>query len=138
MNMPIRIVAIKRALVLAATLAFIAGCSTSSSEPAIPKGANLTSWLDNGANGSYVLNVVKGTVPAMAQAGAVAEVLTDSSCAPDANNFNHCHNIIEFSNGARIEVINNHRMAVHRCLRPGETVSVKAMEGPWVRLQTRG
>ena len=38
--------------------------------------------------------------------------------------------------GDRIEVIDNHRMASHRCLRPEETVQVRSLEGHWVELQT--
>ena len=138
MNDTIREIPIGHVLLVIAALAWVAGCSNSTSaEPAIPNGANLTSWVDNGADGRYVLNVIKGDVPAFAQAGTRALVMTDSNCAPDAQNLNHCHNLIRFANGDRIEVINNHRMAQHRCLRPGETVEVKAMEGPWIELQTQ-
>ena len=126
-----------RALLAFLVVALVASCGQAVSEPKIPKGADIQSWVDNGTAGKYVLNVVKGHVPATGKKGLLAQVLTDSNCAPDAANLNHCHNIIEFSNGDRIEVINNHRMARHRCLRPGETVRVNAMRGPWVRLQTQ-
>lgn len=136
MTNSIRNISLGRTLFVLAVLSLAAACSNAANEPAIPKGANIQSWVDNGTNGRYVLNVIKGEVPATARAGLSAEVLTDSNCAPDAANINHCHNIIEFSNGDRIEVINNHRMAWHRCLKPGETVRVNAMEGPWIALQT--
>jgi hypothetical protein len=125
-----------RILLALATLVLVAGCTAESNEPAIPKGAKFESWVNNGAGGRYVLNVVKGQVPSATRTGMSARVLTDSNCAPDASNINHCHNIIRFSNGDRIEVVNNHRMAWHRCLRPGETVRVAAMEGPWIELHT--
>ena len=126
-----------RVLLMLLAVALVASCGKAVSEPAIPNGADIQSWVDNGAAGKYVLNVVKGQVPDTGKSGLLAQVMTDSNCAPDAANLNHCHNIIEFGNGDRIEVINNHRMARHRCLRPGETVRVNRMQGPWIRLQTQ-
>jgi len=122
---------------LLATFVLLAGCSAEAPDPGIPQGAGFTSWSANGAGGEYVLNVIDGRVPANGAATMSATVLTDANCAPDEQGTNHCHNIIEFDNGQRIEVVNNHKMMRHRCLRPGESVNVSAMGDNWIRLQTR-
>lgn len=117
------------------TLIVLAGCSATAADEGIPAGAGFTHWADNGAGGQYVLNVIKGHVRGVSS-GASATVMTDSNCAPDAQGINHCHNILKFSNGQQIEVVDNHKMMRHRCLRPGETVSVSVLNDNWVRAQT--
>ena len=121
-----------------AFLMLIAACTAETWEPPIPHGAGITSWFDNGTNGQYVLNVVGNVSPDIDARGLHARVLSDTNCAPDARGLNHCHNVLRFENGEQVEVINNHQMSVHRCLRPGETVVVNALNDKWIRLQTRG
>lgn len=121
------------AVLLASLMLGVSGAGAS--EPAIPAGASLHTWFDNGTNGHYVLNVIEGHVPFMLKAGTVATVMTDSNCAPDAEGLNHCHNVIRFANGSEITVVNNHQMSAHRCLRPGETVRINLLAQGWITLQ---
>lgn len=121
-------------MVLVAAAVVLAGCSRAGAEPTLPPNAGIQNWYQNGAGGRYVVPVISG------QASAVSgpmrgEVLTDSDCTPDVQGLSHCHNIIGLRNGARIQIQNNHKMSIHRCLRPGETVMVQPLHGQWVTVQ---
>ncbi|QQM28762.1 hypothetical protein JET14_10300 [Martelella lutilitoris] len=103
--------------------------------PAIPEGTGMTSWVENGEGGVYLLELREGGLPE-GEASVVGEVLSDSNCAPDADNINHCENVIRFSDGSTLMAVNNHRMAVNRCLRRGEKVYVSNLEEGWLVVST--
>jgi hypothetical protein len=128
---------VTRMAIMLAGLWVLAACSSGPPEPAIPAEAGFSSWFDNGADGRYVLPVIGGALPAAVRDGMWGRVLTDSDCAPDAAGLNHCHNIIELSDGSRITVTNNHQMTRHRCLKPGETVRVGLLKDNWITVHTR-
>ena len=100
-------------------------------EPAIPSGVNLKSWFDNGAGGVRLLKIRQGNALAAGQQVA-GTVLTDTNCEPDALGLSHCHNIIDFGGGRRIEVVNNHIMSTHPCLSPGQRITVTRFDKDWV------
>ena len=100
-------------------------------EPAVPAGVNLKSWFDNGAAGVRLLKVMQGNAPAAGQQ-VPGTVLTDTNCEPDALGLSHCHNIIDFGGGRRIEVVNNHIMSTHPCLSPGQRLTVARFNDEWV------
>ncbi|WP_144409584.1 hypothetical protein [Martelella endophytica] len=116
------------ALLFGATAALAAG-------PAIPEGTGITSWAENGEGGIYLLQLYEGGVAAN-QPPMIGEVLSDSNCSPDEDNINHCENEIRFEDGTTLKGINNHRMAVNRCLRRGEKVFVSHLEDGWVLVST--
>lgn len=100
-------------------------------EPPIPEGVALSSWQNNGRDGRYVLQVMQeGAVPAGEQ--VVATVLSDTNCTPDERGLSHCHNALRLPDGSQVTVINNHRMAVNGCLRPGERLALSAVNRRWV------
>ena len=74
-------------------------------EPAIPRGAPLASWNDNGQGGKYLLQILDGNAPhpGVTVSGVVA---SDTACEPDARGLNHCHNAINLADGSRIVAIN--------------------------------
>lgn len=104
---------------------------SASAEPAIPAGADFTSWADNGSNGQRVLQRVKGDLPLVA-AVVTGVVKTDTNCDPDAQGINHCHNVIGLANGTEIEVIHNHNMMNHECLSPGQKLSLSRLDADWI------
>jgi hypothetical protein len=102
-----------------------------SAEPAIPAGANFTSWADNGKDGQRVLQLVKGDMPAV---GAVVSgvVKSDTNCDPDARGVFHCHNVIALAAGGEIEVVHNHMMMNYPCLAPDQKLSLARLDSDWV------
>ena len=52
----------------------------------------------------------------------MAEVLTDTECAPDAQMVSRCRNEMELADGRRIVVRHPHDMSNVPCLAPGEKV----------------
>jgi len=123
----------RRLLVGLTTLAAVASVPITAAavEPAIPDGAQLSSWYDNGQDGRYVLEVLRG--PSRAATGAVEGIVqSDANCAPDAQGLSHCHNVIDMSNGSRLLVRNTHLMMLHRCLAPGDRISLRALNENWV------
>lgn len=119
-----------------ALMATAVACSANAQEPAIPSGAGIQSWFENGTGGHYIAPVIEGTTQALASGSRIGVVLTDTNCTPDSRGLSHCHNGIEFSDGSRITIMDNHQMSRHRCLRPGERVRVKLFKEQWVTLQT--
>jgi len=113
--------------------AVLVSCSanTSNEKPHIPSGASISSWHDNGAGGKYLLQIEQGRAPAAGEK-LVGVVRTDTDCEPDAGNLNHCRNTIELSNGRRIDVVDNHEMGIHRCLRPGEQIALTRFNSGWI------
>ena len=67
---------------------------------------------------------------AMLEAGVMprqptmAEVLTDTDCAPDAQMVSRCRNEMELADGRRIVVRHPHDMSTVPCLAPGEQVQL--------------
>lgn len=67
---------------------------------------------------------------AMVEAGAMphrpvmAEVLTDTDCAPDAQMVSRCRNELELANGKRMVLRHPHDMRSVPCLAPGERVLI--------------
>ncbi|MGH3126935.1 MAG: hypothetical protein ACRDPX_03350 [Gaiellaceae bacterium] len=65
---------------------------------------------------------------AMLEAGAMpheptmAEVLTDTDCAPDEHRVSRCRNEMHLANGHRIVLRHPHDMSEVPCLAPGERV----------------
>ncbi len=104
---------------------------SAAAEPAIPAGANFTSWADNGKDGLRMLQLVKGDMPAV---GAVVSgvVETDTDCDPDAQGIFHCHNVIALANGGEIEVVHNHRMMNYPCLSPDQKLSLARLNSDWI------
>ena len=124
------------AITATALLATVVACSANAQEPAIPSGAGIHSWYENGTGGHYIAPVIAGSAQSLASGSRIGRVLTDTNCTPDAQGLSHCHNSIEFSDGSRITIMDNHQMSRHRCLRPGELVRVKLFGEQWVTLQT--
>ncbi|WP_176084606.1 hypothetical protein [Martelella sp. HB161492] len=120
---------------LIATLA-AAPAAMSAEQPDIPAGQPITSWVENGQNGRYLLQREDGELPE-GTAEMTGVVLSDSNCAPDSDNINHCRNEIRLENGRVITGIDNHRMSVNRCLRQGETVTVSALNDAWFVVLTK-
>lgn len=104
---------------------------SASAEPAIPAGASITSWADNGKDGQRLLQLVKGDIPLVA-ATIAGVVKTDTNCEPDAEGINHCHNVIGLANGSEIEVIHNHMMMHYECLAPSQKLSLARLDAGWV------
>ena len=107
------------------------GQRSASAAPAIPPGANLTSWFDNGQSGQHLLNIWQGSAPT-AGVQVVGTVMTDTNCEPDAEGLSHCHNIIDLGNGRSIEVIDTHIMSRHPCLSPGQRLTLTRLNADWV------
>lgn len=63
--------------------------------------------------------LIEGRLPS---APALAEVLTDTDCTPDARMISHCRNEMRLSNGETIVVRHPHDMRDVPCLAPGEQV----------------
>lgn len=124
------------ALAAAGLLFAVGACGAGAQEPAIPSGAGIHSWYENGTGGRYVAPVIAGSTQVLAPGSHVGTVLTDTNCTPDARGLSHCHNSIAFDDGSQITVQDNHQMSRHRCLRPGEQVRVSLFKGRWVTLQT--
>lgn len=125
-------------LAIASLSAFLAGApAVLAAQPAFPPGAEISSWADNGANGRYLLQIEDGVLPAEGET-LTGEVISDTDCAPDAEDINHCRNEIRFADGAVLTGIDNHRMSVNRCLRPGETVAVSKLTEGWAVVLIEG
>lgn len=101
------------------------------SEPVMPRGAPFVSWNENGQVGQYLLQILDGNAPP-AEETVSGVVASDTACEPDSRGFNHCHNTINLADGIRIAVINTHVMRRHRCLAPGDKVSLTRINASWV------
>ena len=60
-----------------------------------------------------------GTMP---DRSMMAEVMTDSNCAPDAEMISRCRNVIRLADGRQIVLRHPHDMTKIPCLAPGERV----------------
>ena len=63
--------------------------------------------------------LIEGRLP---DSPMMAEVLTDTDCAPDAEMISHCRNEVRLSNGEKIVIRHPHDMRDVPCLAPGERV----------------
>jgi hypothetical protein len=61
----------------------------------------------------------EGTMPARPM---MAEVMTDSDCAPDARMISRCRNVVRLASGRQIVLRHPHDMTTIPCLAPGERV----------------
>ena len=61
----------------------------------------------------------EGTMPDRA---TMAEVMTDSDCAPDAQMISRCRNVVRLASGRQIVLRHPHGMSTIPCLAPGERV----------------
>lgn len=61
----------------------------------------------------------KGTMP---DRPIMADVLTDTDCAPDARMISRCRNVVRFASGRQIVLRHPHDMSSIPCLAPGERV----------------
>lgn len=116
------------ALLLGAPLALAA-------QPEIPEGANISSWVENGQGGTYYLQILDGTLPEDG-VSVSGTVLSDSDCAPDEDDINHCRNEIELQDGSILTGIDNHRMSVNPCLSPDDVVTVSKLTDGWAIILT--
>ncbi len=123
-------------VVAAALLVSVTACNAGQAGSAIPAGAGIHSWFENGTGGHYVAPVIAGSTRSLASGNRIGLVLTDTHCTPDAAGLSHCHNSIQFNDGSRITIRDNHQMSRHRCLRPGERIRVTRLKEGWVTLQT--
>ncbi len=111
---------------------FHGAAGASAAEPAIPDGAPLASWADNGRSGRYLLQIFDGKAPP-ANLHTTGTVMSDTDCEADAQGFSHCHNEIELPNGGgRLTVINTHNMHQYPCLDPGQKLVLGALDSSWV------
>ncbi|TNB47343.1 hypothetical protein FF124_14345 [Martelella lutilitoris] len=117
------------ALGLAAALLAVPA-AFSAEQPVIPAGETISTWVENGQNGRYLLQLLEGGVPA-GETAINGTILSDTDCAPDADGINHCKNEIRLEDGSVLKGVNNHRMSVNRCLKPGEAVTVSPLADGW-------
>ena len=61
----------------------------------------------------------EGTMP---DRPMMAEVMTDSECAPDARMISRCRNVVRLASGRQIVLRHPHDMTTIPCLAPGERV----------------
>ena len=61
----------------------------------------------------------EGTMP---DRQMMAEVMTDSECAPDARMISRCRNVVRLTSGREIVLRHPHDMTTIPCLAPGERV----------------
>lgn len=123
--------AVAGAAAILSTFLLATGGHAASEEPSIPHGVSLASWAENGQGGQYVLQMLNGNAPP-AGVKVSGAVVSDTSCKPDNQGFNHCHNVIKLTDGSRITVINTHVMKRFRCLAPGDRVSLTRINASWV------
>ena len=59
---------------------------------------------------------------AMPSRPVMAEVMTDTNCAPDAEMISRCRNVMRLADGRQIVLRHPHDMTQIPCLAPGERV----------------
>lgn len=97
----------------------------------IPAGAAFKTWQDNGAEGRYVLQVIKGKLPKTVKP-ITGTVTSDTDCDADAQGLSHCHNTVKLADGTEITVIDTHNMHRNRCLGSGDQLALTSLGKPWV------
>jgi hypothetical protein len=100
-------------------------------QPPIPRGVAMKSWQENGGDGRYLLQVIKGDAP-KTRKPVIGTVTSDTDCDADAEGLSHCHNTIKLANGSEITVIDSHNMHRNRCLGAGDKLTLTGVTGPWI------
>ncbi len=113
------------------TAVYAGGLQAQGGPSPIPAGAALKSWQDNGADGRYVLQVIKGKLPKTTKP-ITGTVTTDTDCDADAQGLSHCHNVLKLSDGTELTVIDSHNMHRNRCLGTGDQMALTGLGKSWV------
>ncbi|MBE0618993.1 MAG: hypothetical protein IH605_00195 [Burkholderiales bacterium] len=119
------------AFVLSAAALYTYKVQAASPQPPIPRGVAMKSWQENGRDGRYLLQVIKGNAPKTGKP-VIGIVTTDTDCDADADGLSHCHNTIKLANGSEITVIDSHNMHINRCLGAGDRLSLTGIDKTWV------
>jgi len=99
----------------------------------LPAGASIKSWQDNGAEGRYVLQVIKWQLPkSKANKAVTGTVTSDTDCDADAQGLSHCHNNVKLADGTELTLIDSHNMHRNRCLGPGDQLALTGLGKTWV------
>lgn len=117
--------------VLSAASVYSYNLYAATEQPPIPRGVAMKSWQENGRDGRYLLQLVKGSVP-KAGKPITGTVTSDTDCDIDAEGLSHCHNTIKLPNGSEITVIDSHNMHRYRCLGEGDRLSLTGVSGSWI------
>jgi len=135
MNIQPRLYPVSRLLlgvfVLGAAAVYSYQAQAESVQPPIPRGVPMKSWQENGRDGRYLLQVIKGDAPKTRKT-VIGTVTSDTDCDADAEGLSHCHNTIKMPNGSEITVIDTHNMHQNRCLGAGDKLSLTGVSGPWI------
>jgi hypothetical protein len=100
-------------------------------QPPIPAGLGMKSWQDNGAEGRYLLQVIKGQLPKTVKP-ITGTVTSDTDCDADAQGLSHCHNTLKLADGTELTVIDTHNMHRNRCLGSGDQLALTGLGKPWI------
>jgi len=117
--------------VLSAAVVYSYQVQAATDQPPIPRGVPMKSWQENGRDGRYLLQLIKGKAPKAGKA-VIGTVTSDTDCDADAEGLSHCHNTIKLANGSEFTVIDSHNMHMNRCLGAEDRLSLTAMSGPWI------
>jgi len=107
------------------------GGQNATAEPAIPSGASITSWKDNGQGAQYLLQIFDGSAP-LVGVTVSGIVMSDTMCKPDAKGLSHCHNAIKLADGSYMTVIDTHQMDINPCLQPGQKLTLRTIAPYWM------
>ena len=118
-------------IALSAAAAYSFDALAATAQLKIPDGVPMKSWQENGRNGLYVLQPIKGQL-AKGEKRMVGTVVSDTDCDADADGLSHCHNEIQLPGGKSITVINTHNMHVNRCLGGGDRIELSRLGSVWV------
>jgi hypothetical protein len=118
-------------LVLSAAFVYSYRAQAATGAQPIPDGVPMKSWQDNGRDGRYLLQVIKGELPKVLKS-VKGTVTSDTDCDADAQGLSHCHNTIKLANGSEITVIDSHNMHRYRCLGSGDRISLTLVGKSWV------
>lgn len=118
-------------LALGAAAAFAGALQPQGQPPPIPFGVAMKSWQDNGRDGRYVLQLVKGQAPERGTS-ASGTVMSDTDCDADAQGLSHCNNIIRLADGSQVTVIDTHNMHRYRCLGAGDRLTLTTLGDTWI------
>lgn len=119
------------ALALSATALFAGTLQPPGQQPPIPFGVTMKSWQDNGREGRYVLQLIKGQAPKRGKS-VTGTVMSDTDCDADAQGLSHCNNIIKLADGSQVTVIDTHNMHRYRCLGPGDRLTLTTLGKSWM------
>ena len=119
------------AVVALGAAVYTGGVQAQGGQAPIPAGATIKSWQDNGAEGRYVLQLIKGKLPKTVKP-ITGIVTSDTDCDADAQGLSHCHNIVKLADGTEITVIDSHNMHRNRCLGSGDQLAITSLGKTWV------